>query len=171
MSDPIIVPLKTAGDSLTMAVTHCAPSTVGNYPEIEFVGTDGPREVMVRMPKTSAERQFTRLSLTQQSVVGKIITISRDPNKMDASKPFWGISLNGDAPKSNGTPAPVAQQEAPADDRTAKLKAVFALQEVCFTHALKLAKAAEKEEIVPTFEGVSALTAQAMIEACRRGIV
>jgi hypothetical protein len=179
MSDPIVIPLKVAGDSLTMAVTHCAPSTRGKYPGVEFIGTDGPREVMVEMPKVSADRQLGRLSLSMQTVVGKIITISRGANADDATKPYWNVAVvgNGAPPKTNGA-ASVQQPEPPPPDdepeeatsRSAKLRAVFALQEVCFTHALKLAEIALQAGVPANLEGVSALTAQALIEACRRGI-
>lgn len=172
MTGPSVVQLKQAGDSLMFAVTRCEVAKTGNYPEVEIEGVDGDRAVLVKMPRQSADRQLTRLDTTYAGIVGKIVTISRDPNKQDASKPYWGLTINGDAPtngKPAAPPAQAPQAEPSTDDRTVKLKAVFALQEVCFTHALKLAGAAEKAGITPTFEGVSALTAQAMIEASRRG--
>ena len=51
-----------------------------------------------------------------------------------------------------------------------KLRAIFRLQEVCFTHALKLATSAEQSGIPVTLDGVSALTAQAFIAAGQRGV-
>jgi hypothetical protein len=48
-----------------------------------------------------------------------------------------------------------------------KLPVLFALQETCFLHALKLAGIAKQKGIPVTLEGVSALTAQAMIAATR----
>jgi hypothetical protein len=186
MTSPNLVQLKQAGDSVMMHITRCGPVGVGRFPEIEFAGIDGGRDVVVQMPKSSADRQLTRLKLDQASVVGKIITISRSPSD-DPAKPYWNISLNGTAPlpvpqpaqPTNGYKGPsVGETAADAtvmppepQDRATKLKAVFALQEVCFTHALKLAAAAESKGVAPTFEGVSALTAQAMIEASRRGVV
>lgn len=174
MTGPSVVQLKQAGDSLMFAVTRCELSKTGNYPELEIEGVDGDRAVLVKMPRQSADRQLTRLNTNYAGLVGKIVTISRDPNKTDASKPYWGMTINGDAPKQNGalpTNTAPSQNEAgpPANSRATILGAVFNLQELCFTHALKLATAAEKAGMAPTFEGVSALTAQAMIEASRRG--
>jgi hypothetical protein len=166
-----IIALKQAGQSVTIGVTASGPSQVGNYPELEITGLDGEQEVTVRMPRQSADRQLNRLGVTDAQLVGKIVTISRDPNKMDASKPYWGLTIAGEftPPKSNGH-APV--QQAPAETPSApdKLKDVMRLQELAFTHALRLAAVAEKAGIAPTFEGVSALTAQVLIEASRRGV-
>ena len=46
---------------------------------------------------------------------------------------------------------------------TERLKRLFAVQEACFNHALLLAAKAEQNGIPVSLEGVSALTAQALI--------
>jgi hypothetical protein len=61
------------------------------------------------------------------------------------------------------TPAPAAV--APAATGQDRLKRIFQIQELCFTHALTMAtKAAADAGIVPSLEAVSALTAQALIQ-------
>jgi hypothetical protein len=184
------IALKQAGDWAQLTVQSCERATAGRYPELIFAGLsiDGTNAT-VTVPLASAERQFERLNLTQAGVVGKTLKFSRDPNKNDATKPYWGINLaNGQTAPSKTAAAAVPSPEAEAmhrlnqpdepmpwddpepdaapPDRAAKLKAVFTLQEVCFTHALQLAA---KADAPMTLEGLSALTAQAMIEASRRG--
>lgn len=180
---PVLLSLKQAGESVTMRVTGCAPLAIGKYPELEIVGTDGAQLVAVRMPIKSAERQFARANLTYADALGKTLTISRDPNNLDASKPYWGITVqpNGSAPVAATAP----QQQPPPEygppipgldvpelpDARKKLASIFALQDDCFKHALTLSKyAAEKYQVALTLEGISALTAQAMIEASRQGV-
>lgn len=114
MSDPII--LKNAGDKHTMDVASCGELPFGRYKEYEFVGRDGSK---VRVPKVSAERQLGRLSLTAESVVGRRVTIKRDPNAADPTKNFWGLYLeesgangNGTSGASNGATAAGGQQAA-----------------------------------------------------------
>lgn len=190
---PSVVTLKTAGDTLTMHVQTCELARVGKYPEVEFIGTDVEgRLIKLAVPKQSTERQFGRIGLDYAGAVGKTLTFSRDPNASDPAKPYWGITVdnvaaistarpNGNAskakqginlgsipglddeppPPDDAPPAP-----APVDPAKARLAGIFKLQEVCFTHALKLAKHAHDTSGVPlTLEGISALTAQALIAA------
>ena len=93
MPDPI--KLTVPGSSVTFLCTACFQVPVGKYPEIEFGGMDGTTPLTIRVPKVSADRQLGRIPLTYEQCVGAYLTISRDPNKNDASKPFWGITLNG----------------------------------------------------------------------------
>ncbi len=89
--------LKKAGDTLTLNVMACAQVPVGKYPEIEFTGIDAARRlVYVRVNKQSVDRQLTRLELTQQTVVGRVLIFTRDPNPADVNKPYWGINLAPD---------------------------------------------------------------------------
>jgi hypothetical protein len=106
VSDPI--KLKAEGDRHAMKVARCRKLPFGKRPELEFEGEDGSK---VWMPEPSALRQLGNLSLTVDSVVGRRITIKRDPNKTDATKPYWGIYLedgesgakvNGSGPASAG---------------------------------------------------------------------
>lgn len=90
------VQLKKAGDMLTLNVMACAQVPVGKYPEIEFTGVSANRLVAVRVNKQSVDRQLTRLELTQQTVVGKVLIFTRDPNPADVNKPYWGINLAAD---------------------------------------------------------------------------
>lgn len=60
--------------------------------------------------------------------------------------------------------------DAPPANPRASLPAILALQEQCFVHALKLAGIAKQKGIAPSLDGISAMTAQAMIEAARRGL-
>lgn len=110
MTAPAIVSLKKAGESVTLSVMSCAPASVGQYPEIEFTGIDSSKSlVKVAVPKASADRQFGRLGLTMQEIVGKTITISRDPNQTAPSKPYWGITLSDvQQPVPASTPAQAA---------------------------------------------------------------
>jgi hypothetical protein len=104
MSEPI--KLKAAGDKHAMQVATAAKLTFGQYPEIEFVGRDGS---VVRVPEVSAMRQLGNLSLTLDGIVGKRITIKRDPNAKQPAKPYWGIYLeDGNGNGSGGASAPAA---------------------------------------------------------------
>lgn len=173
MTVPAILSLKQAGDAVTMHVETCALLAFGKYPEVEFTGKDGGRLIAVRVPQKSADRQLTRIALTYATAVGKTLTISRDPNQVDPSKPFWGISqFNGSVSPSSAVAAAQSPEPEPAPDPASdKLKAIFALQDECFKHAMGMAKyAAGKLGTDPTLEGISALTAQAMIEASRQGV-
>lgn len=100
MSEPI--KLKNVGEKHTMEVASCAKLTFGRYPEYEFTGGDGS---VVRVPEAATLKQLGRLDLTPASVVGHRITIKRDKNTQDPSKPFWGLYLeegNGSGPVSAG---------------------------------------------------------------------
>lgn len=121
------VKLAKAGDSLTMTVERCGKVGMGKYPETEFIGYSNDGElVCVVMPKTSADRQLVRLDRTEASIVGNVITISRDPNTADANKPFWGVNFADaapvslapriDKPKTNGAPTVKAPHDIPPQD-------------------------------------------------------
>jgi hypothetical protein len=59
---------------------------------------------------------------------------------------------------------PMEQQPEPAPaNGDERLRRIFNLQNRCFAHALELAKLAEQAEVPITLEGLSALTAQALI--------
>lgn len=92
------VKLKNVGDSATFIVVRCAPGT-GKYPDVEFEDDKGN---VYPVPKSAADRQLERLGLTDDGIVGRIITISRSENRQDASKPYWNIEANG-AAKAKGT--------------------------------------------------------------------
>jgi hypothetical protein len=204
MSTPEQVALKKAGDTLTMNVLSCAKVPVGTYPDYDFTGIDSTRRlVVVRVPESAMKRQFARIDLTTETVVGKTITFSRDPNASAPAKPYWGINLadvaiptNGVAKTSTGkageigAPIPGLDDDAPLPEppedamrsepagepagespARARLNAIFKLQEVCFSHALRLAAAAAEKGVPLSLEGVSALTAQSMIEANRKGVI
>lgn len=197
MNAPETVKLTTVGATLTMHVQSCKDSTTGQYPDVEYIGTDVEgRLVRVNVPKVSSERQLGRIGLTNETAVGKTLTFSRDPNAKIPSKPFWGISVDNVAaisaarPNGNASKAkqginlghiPGLDDEPPPPDDAApagqpahdaakeRLRSIFKLQEICFTHALKMAAIAEEKGVTVTLEGLSALTAQSMIEANRRG--
>lgn len=115
MSEPIL--LKNAGDKHVMDVASCGLLPFGKYKEYEFVGRDGSR---VRVPQQSAERQLVRLGLTPEAIVGRRVTLKRDPST-DPAKPFWGIYLEdgeyaqsgyGNGGPSNGGTAATTQPAA-----------------------------------------------------------
>lgn len=108
------IKLKSAGESCTLTVTACAPATSGQYPGILFEGDSDGTRVGVEMPPSSAQRQLDRLNLDSESVVGKTITISRDENKANPAKPYWGITLSGAKPAAKPAPkAASAEPESP----------------------------------------------------------
>lgn len=82
-----------------------------------------------------------------------------------------GVNLGAHIPGLDDEPPHPADvyEEAPKVTR-ASLASVLALQETCFQHAMKLAGVAKLKGVAPTLEGISAMTAQAMIEASRRGL-
>ncbi len=184
------VKLKQAGESITLGVDFCQPSETGQYPEIEFTGIDGAEPVKVQVPKASCDRQMARLGIANyEGFAGKIVTISRDPNTKDASKPYWGITIKG--AKQNGAPKPVAASPAPnigapiagldydaeepppveqafpetSSPTLTKLDALFGLYDVCWKHAALLAMS--QQGLNPD---VSAMTATLFIAAQNNGI-
>lgn len=175
MSEPI--KLKNAGDKHTMDVASCAKLAFGDYPEYEFVGRDGSK---VRVPEVSAKRQLERLELTADSIVGRRVTIKRDPNSKNAAKPFWGLYLE-DGAKSNGSGAanaatpgsptsgavsqPPHSSPAPtqASDEKEKLNKVYGR---CLDHVLAVEVPKLKAAgVTVTHEGVSAMTSTLFIAA------
>lgn len=168
-SEATLVKLRSAGDSLTMQVETCAKMTIGTYPEISFIGSDGARQVEIRVPEKSANRQLERLGMSYPDCAGKVMTFARDPNRTDPAKPFWSITLAAgqkviDTITQTGEKAvaQIAQSAVSTDD--ARLSRIFGIQEACFQHAYKMAKALNEKMGVPvTLEGLSALTAQCMI--------
>ncbi len=184
------VKLKQAGESITIGVESCQKSETGQYPDVAFIGMDGTEPVTVNVPLPSTERQMERLGLaTFSDFAGKIVTISRDPNKKDATKPYWGISVKGDAAKTNGTPkqasvvrstndfSPEDLPEEPPPVEEAfpetssptltKLDALFGLYAVCFSKAVELACSGEAKGLSPD---VSAIAATLFIAAQNNGI-
>lgn len=114
------IKLKNEGDRHTMTVADCQKLTFGRYPEYEFTGTDGS---VVRVPESATLKQLGRLDRTAQTIVGCRITIKRDKNSSDASKPYWGLYLE-EGSGANGTggaasAATVAVGNAPERMRTA----------------------------------------------------
>jgi hypothetical protein len=180
MTATTIVSLKNAGDSITIGVESCRLMEVGRYPEVEFVGQDGNQPVAVRVPKQSCDRQMERAGVaTYADFVGRIVTISRDPNRNDASKPYWGIRVSGSTPKLNGTvhhaasaglpdePPPVDEAFPETSSPTLnKLNTLFGLYRVCFDEAASIAKKNADLNL-----DVSAMAATLFIQATQRGIV
>lgn len=105
------IKLKSAGESCTLTVTACAPATAGQYPGILFEGDADGARVGVEMPPSSAQRQLDRLNLDSESVVGKTITISRDENPSNPARPYWGITLAGNATHTTKPPTKAANAE------------------------------------------------------------
>jgi hypothetical protein len=104
---------------------------------------------------------------------GRVSQGDRDTRR--AAVPRQGIDMPpvGHPPMPFDEPPPYRDEDAPEvpqNPAAEKLRAIFRLQEVCFTHAIRLAAKAEASGISVTLEGVSALTAQSMIEANRRGV-
>lgn len=98
MSEPI--KLKLAGEKHTLTVKRVRLLPFGNDPEIEYEGTDGSK---VWVPQKSSDRQLARLNLTEETVVGRRITIKRDANSTKGRPPFWGIYLeDGESGAKNG---------------------------------------------------------------------
>lgn len=102
MSNATVEPikLKNAGDKHTMDVQFCRKLPFGDFPEFEFQGRDGS---VVRVPESSTLRQFERLAVNEESIVGRRVTIKRDKNAKQPSKPYWGIYLEDGAESSGGT--------------------------------------------------------------------
>ncbi len=67
-------------------------------------------------------------------------------------------------PEYGDLPGVPMENEAPAPETgNERLQRIFKVQEVCFKHAIKLAGIATLEGVPVTLEGLSALTAQALI--------
>lgn len=138
MSTPTQMKLTKPGESLTMAIMSAALVPVGTYPEVEFVGFNGKKEfVSIRVPKQSADRQLQRCELPEYGdTVGKLLTFGRDPNAKQPTKPYWAITLEGNAPDEYlpllkaGAPAasPAATAPAPASAPAAATAASHAAQ-------------------------------------------
>lgn len=115
---PTLVKLTTAGESVTMKVASCEKNTVGNYPGFLFTGKDTRGNIItVEIPESSTKRQLDRLELTPASVVGRVVTISRDPNANSPAKPYWGLTL------ADAGDEPVVQEETGAPPKPQPAKA------------------------------------------------
>lgn len=173
-----VIKLTEPGSSLTVAVIDCAPMTVGTYPEIEFTGLDGDKLVAIRVPKSSADRQLKRGDLTYETAKGKVLTFSRDPSN-DPNKPYWGITLVGDAPPQ--TPAQSADASVPNKaesvaatgtnghkvngDTREKLSAAY---DAATKHVIeKVVPMYRGAKIEPTAQDIAAMTATLFIAATR----
>jgi hypothetical protein len=115
---PTLVKIKTVGETLTLAVMSAALVPTGDYPEVEFVGFDGKKQfTAIRVPQKSADRQLQRCEInTLAEAVGKLLTFSRSPNTKQPTKPFWDVTLEGEAPaeyaellKGTAAPTPAPQ--------------------------------------------------------------
>lgn len=176
--------LTNAGDSITFTCTSAGVLTgadgtpLGKWPEVEFRGRDGGREVIVRVPQKSADRQLGRIPLTYAECAGKVLTVSRDPNASEPSKPYWGVSLVGtDVPASGGAvgggtaaspassqakPTPAVTAPAPDADTGAALYAkitAYVLRDIVPLYAAK--------GIPLTMDGTAAIVATLYISATR----
>ena len=103
---------KLADGPITLQIATCQTVTGEFGPQVKFEGTDG---TIVFLSVAAAERQLTRLSLTQESVVGKIVNFSQ--TKKDG-KTYNNLALAGaQAPTGAASvgprPAPVVTPPAP----------------------------------------------------------
>lgn len=182
MNAPQKLELKQAGQSALLHVVSAKLATVGQYPEVEFVGTDDTnRLVLIAVNKKSADRQLDRCNLTVESAAGKVLRFGRSANAKDATKPFWDIEVVGDAPKANGKPVEQKAPEPPADDapHPAEREAVKAEEAKPTAREIYLAITNDTlKEIVPlyvaakipvTMEAVAAIIATRYIAATRNG--
>lgn len=115
MSTLEVVKLKQAGETVSFTVESCGKVGVGQYPEVEFIGEG----MSLVMPQKSADRQLERAGLTYASAVGKRLRFSRDENKTDASKPYWGITVL-ESEANNGGGVKSAQGNASQGDARPK---------------------------------------------------
>ena len=187
MMTATIVKLRSVGESITLTVQECQKAQRGQYPGVEFIGTDGSGLVAVEVPEKSADKQLERLGLDRASVVGRTVTISRAENRTDATKPYWNITAaaNGKPPimkpaiaqpaefggpipgldDDDDLPPPVEEAYAPAPASTDKLNPLFTLYDACFDHAAHLAR--RHADFMPD---VAAMAATLFIQANQRGI-
>ncbi len=162
-----LIPLKKAGDTITLAIVKCSKVPVGKFPEYEFVGTAADKRLFaVVVPQTAVSRQLARMEQTVESVVGLTLTFSRDPNPADAAKPYWGITLASGATPS---PAPVPAQAAVANAAPAKPQENgAALYSKITDHVLtKVIPKYAAVGIEVTMEGTAAIVATLYINACK----
>lgn len=164
--------LKNAGESVTFTCASAKLLTFGQYPEVEFAGRDGAREVVVRVPQKSADRQLGRIPLTYAECAGKSLTIGRTANTSDPAKPYWDITSNGTAGSppaaSASSPAPTTKPTPAAAPPAAEALEGSALYAKITAWVLR--------EIVPQYankgiplsqEGTAAIVATLYIEANR----
>ncbi len=118
MSFPEKIKLTSEGESITLHVQKCGLAAAGKYPEVEFTGTAGARLVVVPVPKASADRQLGRIPFSYQECVGATLTISRDRNDSDASKPYWGITIASGHQAAHPRPAMTSGSSGPPEDDT-----------------------------------------------------
>ena len=87
MPDYVKLPI---GDRLTFQVKAVDTDTSGKWPDYHLTAMDGR---IVVAPKAALDRQLERLTMTPIELVGHYITIERAPNKEDAKKSWWNLSL------------------------------------------------------------------------------
>ena len=113
MPDYVKLPI---GDHLTFQVKAVDTDKSGKWPDYHLTAMDGR---IVVAPKAALDRQLERLTMTPIELVGHYITIERAPNKEDAKKSWWNLSL---ANKGDAEPQPSKRLPPPPDTRSAGQK-------------------------------------------------
>ncbi len=113
MPDYVKLPI---GDHLTFQVKAVDTDKSGKWPDYHLTAMDGR---IVVAPKAALDRQLERLTMTPIELVGHYVTIERAPNKEDAKKSWWNLSL---ANKTDATPAATKRLASPHDTRSAGQK-------------------------------------------------
>lgn len=177
---PAVVKLPKVGDTLTLAVMSCLPSTQGQYPEVEFTGLDPQQHyVTIKVPKPSVDRQFQRCEIESCAhAVGKILTFSRSPNTKQPTKPFWDISKDGDvdeptkAAMAKVTPAATTESASrPAAASTAEQREKLSASYKKITQFVlsDIAPIYREANVPPDATNISAMVHTLFIAATRNG--
>jgi hypothetical protein len=100
------------GAEIVIQVKTVEINKEGKWPDYHLTATDGR---IVVAPKQALDRQLERLTLTPLELVGHYVRVERAPNKEDANKSWWNLSL---ANKADAVPAPSKRLASPPDTRT-----------------------------------------------------
>lgn len=88
------------GETITFPVKTVTVDRAGKWPDYHLTAQDGR---IIVAPQGALDRQLERLTMSPVELVGHYITIERAPNKEDAKKSWWNLSL---ANKSDANPTP-----------------------------------------------------------------
>ena len=95
------------GEDATFTVSAVEEVKTGSWPDYILWAEQGASYIA---PKGALDRQFAKIKLTPAQLVGHVVRLERAPNKEDAKKSWWNLSIVG---KADLTKAPSKRVPAP----------------------------------------------------------
>ena len=102
------------GEKASFRVRTVAIESSGKWPDYAFSTENGPTYTA---PKAAIDRQLKRLNLEAVQLAGNVIVLERAPNKEDASKSWWNLSIGADSDLKAPAPSKRLTSEAAAGSK------------------------------------------------------